>query len=144
MRPALLPPDEAAARRAGERLGTSAMARWLKLSVTADDTGLLYRLRFDEAHIGNPAIRALHGGVVAALLEMAATLEIASRTEPAAKLRTISCQTEYLRGTVDEDMTARVRILRLGRRVAFLEAVGWQTTEDEPVARAAVALRVLD
>ena len=138
----LLPADDDAVRRAAARIERNTMAGWLGLSASADAGGLLYRLGFDEAHIGNPAIRALHGGVVAATFETAAMLEVSSRTQPEVPLRTISCETDYLRGTVAQDLFARVRVLRFGRRVAFLEVSGWQTTEDEPVARGAVALRI--
>jgi uncharacterized protein (TIGR00369 family) len=125
--------------RATER---SPMTRWLSLKASIEEGQLLYRLAFRERHIGNPIIRAIHGGVISAFLETAASLEIKSRTEDVLRLRTISVHTNYLRGAVDKDMLARVKVARLGRRIAFLEATGWQTTEDEPVARAAVALRV--
>lgn len=142
MRPALRQADEAALATAQDRLAGSAMARWLQLRAELEGGALLYRLTFGEQHIGNPLIRAMHGGVVATLLETAATLEVTARAAPAVRVRTISCHVNYLRGAVDQDMDASVTVQRLGRRIAFCEATGWQTTRDEPVARAAVALRV--
>ena len=115
----------------------SAMARWLDLSVEND----LFRLTFHERHIGNPLIRALHGGVISAFLETCATLTVTAG--PELSVRTISTHINFLRGAVDRDMLARVSVARQGRRIAFVEATGWQTDEAEPVARAAVALRVL-
>ena len=142
MRPGLRGADAAALAVVRERIEASAMARWLQLGAGIEADALRYTLTFGEQHIGNPVIRAMHGGVVASLLETAATLEVAARTEPAVRVRTISCHVNYLRGAVDKDMTASVTVARLGRRIAFCEATGWQTTPDEPVARAAVALRV--
>ena len=142
MRPTLREPDGAALDAVRARIKRGAMAAWLQLSADLEDGALRYRIAFGEQHIGNPVIRAMHGGVVASLLETAATLEVMGRTDPAVRLRTISCHVNYLRGAVDKDMTAAVTVSRLGRRIAFCEATGWQTTPDEPVARAAVALRV--
>ena len=142
MRPALRPADEAVLDTVRARIDASAMAAWLQLGAELPGDALLYRLSFGEQHIGNPLIRAMHGGVVAALLETIATLEVTARTAPAVRVRTISCHVNYLRGAVDRDMDASVQVQRLGRRVAFCEATAWQTTRDEPVARAAVALRV--
>ena len=115
----------------------SAMARWLDIGAE----GELFRLTFHERHIGNPLIRALHGGVISAFLESCATLTVTAGSD--LSVRTISTHVDFLRGAVDRDMLARVAVARLGRRIAFVEAVGWQTDEAEPVARAAVALRVL-
>jgi uncharacterized protein (TIGR00369 family) len=142
MKPVLGHADEAALLAAQARIEASPMAAWLQLSASLEEDRLLYRLAFGEQHIGNPLIRAMHGGVVSALLETASHLEVSSHATPAVSLRTISCQVSYLRGAVDQDMTAAVTVTRLGRRIAFCEATGWQTTEDEPVARAQVALRV--
>ena len=114
----------------------AAMGRWLDLSVEDD----LFRLTFHERHIGNPMIRALHGGVISAFLETCATLAVTAGTDTA--VRTISTHINFLRGAVDRDMMARVQIARRGRRIAFVEATGWQTDEAEPVARAAIALRI--
>ena len=115
----------------------SAMGRWLDVSADGD----LFRLTFHERHIGNPLIRALHGGVISAFLETCATLTVTAGTE--LSVRTISTHINFLRGAVDRDMLARVQVARRGRRIAFVEATGWQTDEAEPVARAAIALRVL-
>ena len=114
----------------------SAMGRWLDLS---HEDGL-FHLTFHERHIGNPMIRALHGGVISSFLETCATLTVTAATH--APVRTISTHINFLRGAVDRDMLARVHVARRGRRIAFVEATGWQTDEAEPVAMAAIALRI--
>lgn len=142
MRAELGQADDAALSLAQGHIDASAMAAWLQLSAELSGDTLRYRLAFGEQHIGNPVIRAMHGGVVATLLETAATLEIKSRAPAIERIRTISCHVNYMRGAVDKDMTAAVTVMRLGRRIAFCEATGWQTSPDEPVARAAIALRL--
>ena len=137
-------PDEGSLADIAAYRERSAMARWLDRSATIEDGRLLYRLGFAERHVGNPVIRALHGGVISTLLETAGTLEVVTRRTKPLRVRTISVHVNYLRGARDQDMLARVQVARMGRRIAFLEATGWQTTEEEPVARAAIALRVFE
>lgn len=126
------------ARAWGER----PIARWLNLDVAQDEAGLLYRLGFDERHIGNPAIRALHGGAISAFLETAAQAELAAGLDPDAVLRTVSFSIDFLASSRADDMIARARILRLGRRLAFLEAIGWQGDETRLVASARITVRI--
>jgi uncharacterized protein (TIGR00369 family) len=120
------------------------MGAWLGTQISLGDGEHLYRLRFNEAHIGNPVIRALHGGVISSFLQYAATLEVLSRHPEGAKARAISVHTSYLRGSHDQDMEVAVSVQRVGRRVAFVEARGWQGDRDRAVASAQIALRMLE
>ncbi|MCQ8185744.1 PaaI family thioesterase [Parvularcula maris] len=122
----------------------SAMAAWLGTKVSLGEGEHLYRLTFDEAHIGNPVIRALHGGVISAFLQYAATLEVLSRSPQPATCRTISVHTSYLRGSRDQDLEVSVAVQRVGRRIAFVEARGWQGERDKAVASAQIALRMME
>ncbi len=109
------------------------MAEWLGFSVTQDADGRLYRLAFNETHIGNPAIRALHGGVIAAFLELSMQTELRALQGPQAGA-TITVAIDYLQSSRAEDMTARVKASRIGRRLAFLEAEGRQADGTRLVA----------
>jgi acyl-coenzyme A thioesterase PaaI-like protein len=140
----LLPPSPETLAAAEERVAASAMGRWLGTVITLDDARHLYRLTFAEPHIGNPVIRALHGGVISAFLQYAATVEVLSRAPEPIRCRTISVHTSYLRGSRDQDLLASVSVKRLGRRIAFVEARGWQDDEDNAVASAQVALRLFE
>ncbi len=107
------------------------LAGWLGFQ--ADESGdAAYRLTFQEAHIGNPAIRALHGGVIASFLELAMQAELAGETGGPAS--TISLSIDYLSSSRPEGMTAHVRRLKAGRRIAFLEAEGRQADGTRLVA----------
>ena len=117
------------------------IAKWLDLSASTDGAGALYQLTFHEHHIGNPAIRAIHGGVVAALLENAAQGALIEKTGTKGPIETVNIDVDYLRSTRAENMFARARILRLGRRVAFAEAYCWQHDEAQPSAVARLRLR---
>lgn len=139
--------NELAARktRMEERTGDTQISRWLNFSFDTDPSGetLLYHLGFEEAHIGNPVLRALHGGVISCFLEYACLAEVYGRLSPGDRVEIISTHTNYFRSAIAADMTARVEIRRTGRRVAFAEATGWQDSPDKPVARSAVSLRLL-
>ncbi len=129
--------------RLKEIIARSPAARFLNLSVDLDAEGRVYGLGFQEAHIGNPLIRALHGGVVATFLEAAAEMELAAATG-FSRFQTISVQIDYLRGADAVDMFARARLIKVGKRVAVADAIGWQASEDQPVARAALSFRMPD
>lgn len=122
----------------------SAMGAWLGTKVSVDGGEHIYRLTFSEPHIGNPVIRALHGGVISAFLQYASTLEVMSRTPESISCRSISVHTSYLRGSRDEDFLAAVEIQRVGRRIAFVEARGWQADRDKTIASAQIALRLFE
>ena len=118
----------------------SPIAQWLGFSVVECDRERVYRLAFNETHIGNPAIRALHGGVIAAFLELAMQTELKSCGPSLAG--TVNVAIDYVSSSRAEDMTARVRILRMGRRLAFLEAEGRQADGTRLVAIARACLKL--
>ncbi|MFN3959899.1 MAG: PaaI family thioesterase [Parvularculaceae bacterium] len=119
---------------------SSPIAEWLGFSSAGEGEGRRYRLAFNETHIGNPAIRALHGGVIAAFLELAMQTELrAAGLEPEA---TVNVTVDYLASSRPEDMTAQVRVIRIGRRLAFLEAEGRQSDGSRLVAVARACLKL--
>jgi len=122
------------------QLLASPMADWLQVEPTGRDN--VYAMRFREHHIGNPFIRAIHGGVVGSLIEMSAELEL-SRRSPDVSVELVSSAIDYLRVTKDADMYARVDEVRIARRLAFFDVWCWQDDEAQPVARGSCTLRLL-
>ncbi len=122
-------------------IDSAPIAEWLGLRIENDGGERTYRLTFDEVHIGNPAIRALHGGVIAAFLEFAMQAELFAA---GARKNVVSTNIsiDYLTSSRAEDMQAKVRIRRKGRRIAFLEATGWQGDESRPVAIAIACIHL--
>lgn len=119
---------------------SSPIARWLGFSVAEQDGARHYRLSFNETHIGNPAIRALHGGVIAAFLELAMQTELKASGAPPAQ--TVNVAIDYMSSSRAEDMIARVKVIRVGRRLAFLEAEGRQSNGTRLVAVARACLKL--
>ncbi|GJL94538.1 MAG: thioesterase [Hyphococcus sp.] len=120
----------------------SPISDWFGFSVETTDTGAVYGLAFDESHIGNPLIRALHGGVIGAFLEFAAQCELTERLDNGAAIKTVNVDIDYLASSKAADMKASATITRLGRRIAFVEATGWQDDPDRPVAKARLRIRI--
>lgn len=128
------------ASRVGNRpaILSAPMGRWLGLEISGRD---LFRLRFAEHHIGNPWIRALHGGAVASLIEIAAELALGER-HPGMVVEVQSSSIDYIRVTKAVDLHARAQIVREGRRLSFVDVWCWQDNEDTPVARGCCTLRM--
>lgn len=123
----------------------SPMANWLQLQQNngdGDGDGE-YTARFAEHHIGNPVIRSLHGGFVGSLIEATAELELVRRLRDH-DIELVSSSIDYLRVTRDDDLHAHVRIVRIARRLAFVDVWCWQDTKDMPVARGSCTLRISD
>jgi uncharacterized protein (TIGR00369 family) len=91
-------------------------------------------LPYSEHLVGNPLLPALHGGVVGALMELTAItqLAIASRSEKFAK--TIDIGVDYLRSGKPIDTFARARVIKVGRRIANVQAEAWQVERAQPIA----------
>lgn len=111
-------------------------ARSVGLEVIVDDDDVLTVLRFHDDNIGNYIIRAIHGGVVGALLEHAAIVHLLAETEAAVVPKIVNLSIDYLRPCMAADTFARGRVIRQGRRVANVRAEAWQESPDKPVAAA--------
>ena len=106
-------------------------ARFLSVRLEAGDGGPVAVLPFDPKLIGNPILPALHGGVVASFLELAALARLDAEGKRA---RTIDITVDYLRPARPVTFYAEARILKLGRRAANLAVEAWQDDRDSPVA----------
>ena len=91
-------------------------------------------LPFAPHLIGNPMLPALHGGVVGALMELTALMQLAIASDAQAYAKTIDINVDYLRSGKAEDTYARARLNRVGRRVANVQVEAWQSERGEPIA----------
>lgn len=112
-------------------------AQFLGLECLNDpDLGLLAVLRQRPTNIGNPIAQAVHGGVVGALLEHAAIIELWNRFDMETVPKTVNVSIDYLRPCRNADTFAQAQMIRQGRRVANLRVEAWQSDRDKPVAAA--------
>lgn len=135
-------PTDASLERIRDWTARSNMLQWLNFGVDLDEDRLRFKLSFDEHHIGNEFIRALHGGVVSSFLQTCATAEIIGRAGTDCVISTISVHCDFLRPAKGKDMFGDAVIVQHGRRIAFVEVTGWQSSPDKPVAKADIALRL--
>jgi uncharacterized protein (TIGR00369 family) len=104
-------------------------------------------LPYADRLIGNPTLPALHGGAVAAFLELAAMVELSWRvlwegmeagtgaTLPRLP-KTIDFSVDYLRSGLPRDAYARARVNRSGRRYASVHVEAWQDNRSRLFAQA--------
>ena len=109
---------------------------FLGLSARLEGDELITTMRFADHLIGNPALPALHGGTLGALLESAAIFELLWRAETVVLPKTITMTVDYLRSGAPVDTHARGTVTRHGRRVANVRVEAWQADRAVPVATA--------
>ena len=113
-----------------------------------EDDALVCCMPFDESHIGNVELPAIHGGALSSFMEMVATAEVARRQlaqtafDGEADIEQISeivpvplnVTVQYLRSAKDQDCYVRAEVLKLGRRSNTVLCRLWQEDESKPVA----------
>jgi len=91
--------------------------------------------------IGAPA--RLHGGAVAGLMELAANMAVREALFDAdARLKPVSVTVDFLRQGALEAVVAHAHINRLGRRVANVRVLAWQSDPARPIAAARLNILV--
>jgi uncharacterized protein (TIGR00369 family) len=128
-----------AAKRAGDcraMLDAVPYTTVLGLDAEVADGQLVTTMRYAPHLIGNPALPALHGGTLGALLESAAIFELLWRSETIVLPKTITFTVDYLRSGAARDTHASANITRQGRRVANVRVEAWQVDRAAPVATA--------
>ncbi|HJL45397.1 MAG TPA: PaaI family thioesterase, partial [Polyangiaceae bacterium LLY-WYZ-15_(1-7)] len=129
----------ARARREGDLSEVVAAVPYMRamgMEMRVDEEGVLGVLPFAEHHIGNYAIRAIHGGVLGALLESTAAITVLYTSESVHLPRIVNITVEYLRSAKAETTFARSRFTKQGRRVVSVRTVAWQGDAAKPVAAA--------
>ena len=127
------------AKRTGnyaELLDAIPYSRLLGLSAQLHGDELITTMTFAPHLIGNPALPALHGGSLGALLESAAIFELLWRAETIVLPKTITITVDYLRSGAPVDTHARGIVTRHGKRVANVRVEAWQADRATPVATA--------
>ena len=128
-----------AAKQAGDYQGlfdAIPYAKFLGLTAAMHGDELITTMGYAEHLIGNPALPALHGGTLGALLESAAIFELLWRAETVVLPKTITVTIDYLRSAGAADTHARALVTRQGRRISNVRVEAWQGDRSAPVASA--------
>ena len=128
--------------------------RWMGIRFDRRGDELTALMPYDHKLIGNPLLPAIHGGAIAAFLEITGIVELAwtamwedmeaGRIAPEASRpgtiprlpKTIDFTVDYLRSGLPRDAYARARVNRSGRRYASVQVEAWQDNRAKLFAQA--------
>jgi len=111
-------------------------AAYLGIEGQVEGDDILFILPPDDKLIGNPGIRAIHGGVIGAFMEQAALFHLIARMESPVLPKIIDFSLDYLRANFERHTYARCSVTRQGRSVANVHITAWQEEETKPTATA--------
>lgn len=115
-------------------LETIPYAAFLGLRTEGAGEDMTVLMPFRPQLVGNPFPLTLHGGSIAALLELTAMARIADVYPAAGQPKPINVTVTYLRAGRGLDVRARARIYKAGKRVINVQVEAWQDQEDAPIA----------
>jgi uncharacterized protein (TIGR00369 family) len=89
----------------------SRLACWLGFKMSEAGDGRIYAIAPGESHVGNPLIRALHGGIVSTFLEFAAVHELRLAIPAGAPAEALNINVDFLKSAKLAPLFARARVL---------------------------------
>jgi uncharacterized protein (TIGR00369 family) len=110
--------------------------RFLGFTIEELDAGFAkMSVKFREELIGDPFRRALHGGLLSALIDTCGGAAVWTQCERGDRLSTVDLRVDYLRPGLAADVFVEGRVLRLGNRVGVAAMVAYHEGRiHEPVA----------
>jgi uncharacterized protein (TIGR00369 family) len=109
-------------------------AAYLGIRVEIADSNILFVLPADRKLIGNPTLPAIHGGVIGAFMEQAASLHLIAKMDEPVPPKIINFSLDYLRPARLRNTFARCTLTRQGRQIANVSISAWQEDSETPIA----------
>jgi len=93
------------------------------------------RLPYRPELVGDPDSGVIHGGAITAFLDAASGASVFLAMPSPTPIATLDLRIDYLRpATPHRDVIARATCTRLTRNVAFVRAVAFHDSEEDPIA----------
>lgn len=113
--------DKLTAAKVEEMILRAPYHRWLGLKVTAvHDDGIELKATWREDWVVSPERRYTHGGVLAALVDLAADWAMVAKTGRG--VPTIDLRVDYHSAAMPGDLLAKGKVVRMGGQVSTAEA----------------------
>ena len=104
-----------------QRVSRAPFNAWLGLELAEwDDAGITLRFDMRPDLCGHATRQALHGGIIAAVLDVGCSMAVMARTGES--LFTVDMRVDYLRPATGPAFIIRGEIVRLGRTLATSDA----------------------
>lgn len=96
---------------------------------------VVMRLPYDLRFVGNPITGVLHGGIVTTLIDTASGMCIYVKLQKYVPIATLDLRIDYLKSAEPgRDVYAQATCYKLTRQIAFVRAVAYHDTADDPIA----------
>jgi uncharacterized protein (TIGR00369 family) len=113
--------DDITVERVQEMIDRGAYHRWLGIKVTAvHDDGIELTATWREEWVVNPERRYTHGGVLAALIDLAGDWAMVKKTGRG--VPTIDMRVDYHAPAMPGDLTLHGKVVRMGGQFSVAEA----------------------
>jgi uncharacterized protein (TIGR00369 family) len=104
-----------------QRLAVGPFNRWLGFKVLKmDESGLDLKATWREEWVVNADLRYTHGGILAAIIDVAADFAIA--VQLGRPVPTIDIRIDYHKAAMPGDLIAKAKVVRIGRQYSTAEA----------------------
>ncbi len=114
----------------------------LRVETLDEDRGVI-ALPYREEFVGDPLRPALHGGVIATLLDVTGGFALWSRLGMTDRVSTVDIRVDYLRPGRLEDLHAEGKVRRIGNRMGVVAVRAYHpSSADENVAEAMAVFNI--
>lgn len=99
--------------------------------------GVVFKLRYSDAVVGNPDTGVIHGGAITALLDSACGMAASSIQDTLSLTPTVDLRIDYMRpAEPGKDVYAECEVYRKTPHVIFTRGLAYQEDKQRPVAHA--------
>jgi len=130
--------------RARAMIQFTPQARAIGMEVTRIEPARVWgQVPYRDELVGDPETNVIAGGVITTFLDTLCGTAAVAAMETPTTVATIDLRIDYMRpATPKRAVSAEAHCYKLGRNVAFVRAVAYDATPDNPIAHVAAAFMV--